>query len=126
MSNPIRVLCVDDSEDLAEILCMLIDRSPGLMSVGSIHRADELLDVVAERKADVALLDLTMPGRSPIDALRQLVAVGSPCRVIVMSGHDDQETVDLAFQAGAWGFVSKHGDPHDIIKSVQTVGSEPR
>ncbi len=123
MNEPIRVLCVDDNEDLADVVCMLVDRSPGLVSVGSLQSAQNLAEEADARDAHVILLDLTMPGPSPMDALRRLVAAHPARRVVVMSGHDDQETIDLAFSAGARGFVSKHGDPANIISAVRSTAA---
>lgn len=121
MNTPVRVLCVDDSEDLAEVIGILISRSPGLESVGSLPSAENLEQEILSRRADVVLLDMTMPGPCPLDALRHLTSTASPCRVIVLSGRDDPALIDEALDAGAWGFVSKHNDPAEIVSAVHEV-----
>jgi DNA-binding NarL/FixJ family response regulator len=67
------------------------------------------------------MLDLTMPGRPPLDALRDLCTAVPETRVIAFSGHDDQRTTDEAIRAGAWELISKHCDPVDVINAIRRV-----
>lgn len=116
-----RVLCVDDSQDLAEMLVRLIGREPDFETVGVRHSADGLAETAKEARADVALLDLTMPGEDPLAVLKEMTAAGATCRVVVFSGYDDDATVAAALDAGAWGFVSKNQEPRAIVAALRTV-----
>src|SRR5689334_10017359 len=94
----IRVLCVDDSPDLAEMLARCINAEFDMESVGCLHSADNLAGEVERSHADVVLLDMTMPGKDPVAALADLalfVAYGRDpkvpaslvARVIAYSGY---------------------------------------
>lgn len=117
----ISVLCVDDNRDLADMLRAFIDGEPDMRCAGLVDSADGLTELVANTKPDVLILDLSMPGRCPIETLRELSEQAPTCRVIVHSGYDDQSRVDEAVAAGAWGFVSKHGDPQTLFAAIRRV-----
>lgn len=118
----IRVLCVDDSPDITTILGQCIGREPDMSSVGALCCADDLLMQVKKLRPDVVLLDLTMPGKDPLEVLGQLAEVqdaGELVRVIVFSGHDDQRVMKVASKAGACGFLSKHADVPVILDAIR-------
>lgn len=121
MTMKVRVLCVDDSEDIAELLHRLMRRDGTLEGAGVATSADGLAERVAESRADVVVLDLSMPGADPLEELRAMTERGSACRAIVMSGYDDRGTIDRAIEAGASGFVSKNGEPGEILVAIREV-----
>ncbi len=119
MSLPIRVACVDDNEDLVDVLRRTIDSTPGMTCVACLCSADELESEVGRSNADVVLLDATMPGRNPFDAMRDLTASTPRVKVIVFSGYDDDELVERALDCGAYSCLSKHGESGQIIREIQ-------
>jgi len=121
-----RILCVDDSADVADMLARLVRSEPDLESVGTLGSAEGLVDEVIRLRAEVVVLDLTMPGPSPLAAIHDLAVRAPSCRVIAFSGYDDPGTKDEVRRAGAWGLVSKHGKPADIIRGIRLAGAESR
>lgn len=130
----IRVLCVDDSRDITEQLGQCIAHQPDMESVGSLSTATNLQVELEKSRPDVVLLDMTMPGDDPLVALRELtdaaraVSGGNASgggrravRVIVLSGRSDQEAVDSAVSAGAWGYISKGADIPVILEAIRDV-----
>ena len=117
----IKVLCVDDSPDIARLMHMSIDAEPDLSSVGFLLTADDLVDEVARSKPNVVLLDLTMPGKSPLAALGELNEAHPETKTIVYSGYDDEESITRAVDSGAWGYVSKHHDLKAILDAIRRV-----
>jgi DNA-binding NarL/FixJ family response regulator len=122
-AKPISVLVVDDSDDLASLLALLIDAEPDMACAGRLARADTLPDVAVCKKPDVVLLDLTMPGRDPLEAMAEATARAPESRFVVLSGHDDPARVDDVIERGAWGFVSKHGDMPQILTAIRSVSA---
>ncbi|MDZ4830020.1 MAG: response regulator transcription factor [Phycisphaerae bacterium] len=116
-----RVLCVDDSADMSEMLALFIRRQPDMEDAGVLGSAEGIVDEVIRCRAAVVVLDLTMPGPSPLEAIRELRNQVPSCRVIAFSGYDDQDTRESAQRAGAWELVSKHGDLSDILKAIRRV-----
>lgn len=115
----VRVLCVDDSPDIARMLARIIGGEPDLEDAGVLHSAQGIVDKVLRRRVDVVVLDLTMPGPDPIAAIRALAERVPACRVIAFSGYDDDQTRDEVRRAGAWGLVSKSGEPGDIVTAIR-------
>jgi DNA-binding NarL/FixJ family response regulator len=117
----IKVLCVEDSEDLATLLRMMIDAEPDMSAVGCLHSADCLVEEVLRSKPDIVLLDLTMPGKDPVQALSELQRCRPETRVIVFSGFDSQDRVNQAVEAGAWGYISKHQEMPEVLSAIRRV-----
>jgi len=116
---------VDDSPDIGKMLALLLRDQSDLEDAGVLYRAEGLVDEVIERRADVVVLDLTMPGPDPVLAIRALAQRVPSCRVIAFSGYDDPDTKDEVRCAGAWGLVSKKGQPEDIIRAIREAGEAP-
>lgn len=129
----IRVLFVDDNRDLSAVLRMVIDAEPDMRYVGSLVSADKLVAEVrrlctqAPRPTHdaatplVVILDATMPGKDPLEAMSELAAAFPQVRTIIYSGHDDPGFIERAIDAGAWGCVSKSDEPTAITRAVREV-----
>jgi two-component system invasion response regulator UvrY len=123
-ATKIRVMIVDDSRDITSILVQCVDGEVDMMSVGTLRSADELVKQVDERRPDVVLLDMTMPGKDPLAALRELTqssASEQAVRVILFSGSDEHEVHDAATQAGACGFLSKQAEVPVILNAIRAA-----
>ena len=118
-----RVMCVDDSVDLTEMLAALIGNQPDLEDVGTLNNVESIVAQVQNRRAMVVVLDLTIPGGKPLDAIRALASKVPLCRVIAYSGYDDELTRIAAAEAGAWELVSKGGEPDAIIHAIRRVAA---
>src|SRR5262252_3954929 len=95
-TDDISVLVVDDSLDISELYRKLLDDAPGLRCIGTLSSADHLLREVESLQPDIVMLDLTMPGKSPLAALREIAERCPATRVIAFSGYDDPRTIDAA------------------------------
>ncbi len=124
MTEQIGVLVVDDNQDLAEMFAALINGEPDMACTGTLGSADALLETIRDRRPDVVLLDLTMPGKDPLEALREIVAEEGSPPVLVLSGYDDVVTRKRVQDQGARGFVSKQGDIPAILESIREVVRE--
>lgn len=120
-TRPIRVLCADDNALIAMDLQGAIDTEPDMQCVGCLHRADDLSREVEQHSPDVVLLDLTMPGRDPLEVLEEISRVYPSTRTVVFSGYSDPDLMDRAIEAGAWGYVVKSGDLTALIEAIRRV-----
>jgi DNA-binding NarL/FixJ family response regulator len=77
--------------------------------------------VAANEDIDLLLLDLSMPGASGLSGLISLRGIHAAVPMVVVSAHDDPETIRRALELGASGFISKSASMDDIRKAVQTV-----
>lgn len=121
VSQQIRVLCVDDNEQLCHVLERLVKAQQDMVCVGCSDSADGLISEIELKQPHVVLMDLTMPGRDPLEVVREAAARFPETRTIVMSGYDDSERVDRAVESGAWGYLCKHGEVARILAAIREV-----
>ncbi len=126
----IRVLCVDDSRDMTAVLKMMIDAEPDMQCVGCLASADNLI-AEARRVSTtpsspsptplVVILDATMPGKDPLEAMSEMAVALPWVRTIIYSGYDDPGFIRRAIDAGACGCVSKREEPAAITRAVREL-----
>ncbi len=117
----IRVLIADDHGIVRSGLSMLIDRQADMAvtaeaedGIGAVERA------LAERP-DVAVLDVSMPRLTGLQAARQIRSHDEGIHVLMLSMHEDDGYFFDALEAGASGYVSKRGADSDLIQAIRTV-----
>lgn len=119
----IKVLCVDDNLAVAGMFALSIAQERDMEHVGTLHRADGLGAAIAEKRPSVVLLDVSMPGRAPLEVLSEVSASFPDTRVIVCSGYEDTELISKAIEAGAWGYISKDSSPEEILRAIRDVSA---
>jgi DNA-binding NarL/FixJ family response regulator len=115
------VLCVDDDDLIGQVVRITLKRAGGFQWMGHIRSAQRLVEEAEHLCPDVVLLDIYMPGKDPFIALQELVARCPDVRVIMFSAHVSTQLVDRAFEAGAWGYVSKDEDGDALISALHRV-----
>ncbi|WP_100445415.1 response regulator [Glycomyces xiaoerkulensis] len=119
MTEPIRLLLVDDHPVVRQGLRAYLDLEPDLEVVGEADDGEQALARIAETAPDVVLLDLKMPGLDGQGVLERLA--DDPVRVLVLTSATDGERVPAAIEAGAAGFVYKDIDPDALAAAVRTI-----
>ena len=122
-AHHIRVLLADDSPEIVSVLRALIRISSDLECVGNVSCADALPEAVKLDGPDVVLVDLTMPGRAPLEVIQEIARTHPKTRSVVFSGYDDEDTVQSALNAGASGFVSKNADIQNVMDAIREVAA---
>jgi two-component system chemotaxis response regulator CheB len=110
----IRVLVVDDSALVRQILTRVLGEALGIEVVGTARNGVAAIEAVRELKPDVVTLDICMPEMDGLEALKHIVR-DSDARVIMLSSLDDQETTFRALETGAVEFLAK---PKEGLASV--------
>lgn len=122
-NKPIRVVVVDDHALIREGVRALIASIDGMELVGQAANGDEALTVVRDKRAEVVLMDLHMPGTNGITATRAISTACPAAAVLVVSMLDDDASVFVAMRAGARGFVLKGGDPDELRRAITGVAN---
>src|SRR5689334_2134042 len=102
-----RILLVDDHPFMRAGLAQLIERQPDLMVCGEASNPAEALQRLAAGGVDLVLTDMTMPGRSGLDFLKDLLARFPAVPILVVSMHDEMVYAERALRAGARGYIMK-------------------
>jgi len=121
MSEPIRVVLVDDQQMVRAGFRMVIDSQADLTVVGEAGDGAAAVELVRRTPADVVLMDVRMPGTDGITATGQVTALPDPPRVVVLTTFDLDEYVVAAIGAGASGFLLKDAPPEEMLAAVRTV-----
>jgi DNA-binding NarL/FixJ family response regulator len=117
----IRILIADDHAIVRKGLKqILLDEYPSAI-IGEVADAESLLTEVITKEWDLVLCDMSMPGRSGLDALGQIKQVAPNLPVLIMSMHPEDQYALRVLKAGASGYLGKDTIHDDIIKAVQTV-----
>jgi len=117
----IRVVVADDHPIVRTGLSALLGSLPDFEVVGVASDGREAVREVISTKPDVALLDLHMPGLDGIAATRELARVAPRVAVLVLTMHDDDESVFAAMRAGARGYLVKGVEQDDIARAIRSV-----
>jgi NarL family two-component system response regulator LiaR len=121
VSEPIRVLLVDDHAVVREGLRAFLELQPDIAVVGEADGGETALAVAAKSRPDVVLMDLVMPDGDGITALRRLREESPEVRVLVLTSYIDDAQVFGAIQAGAAGYQLKDIHPEALAQAIRDV-----
>jgi len=114
-----RVIICDDQAIVRDGLAMLLKLEPDIDIVGSAEDGAEAVEMVADKKPDLILMDLKMPIMNGVEATRQIVTKYPGVKVLVLTTYADDEWVFDAIQAGASGYLLKDMPREELIKAVR-------
>jgi DNA-binding NarL/FixJ family response regulator len=122
VSTPqIKVLFVDDNRQLLAAWQRLISQQPDMAFAGSLTSADELPEAARRIAPDVVLVDLSMDGMDPLDAISAVSRSCPTVRTIVYSGHSRDEWRTRVRDAGAADFIDKSEDPAKVLALIRSL-----
>ena len=117
----LRILIADDHTVVRKGLKqILLDEFPGA-KIEEVPDAEGLIKKVMQGKWDIVVSDLSMPGRSGLDALQQIKISHPGLPVLILSIHPEEQYALRALKAGAAGYLSKDTAPDELVKAVQKV-----
>jgi two-component system, NarL family, response regulator NreC len=119
--NPIRVLIVDDHAVLRAGLRMLLEAQLDVVVIGEGADGAVAPTLARDLRPDVVLLDLSMPGPSSGEVIRQVLRQSPTSRVLVLTMHDDPAYLAAALQAGAAGYVVKKVADTELLSAIRAV-----
>lgn len=117
----LRLAIVDDQHLVRAGFRMILQAEPDVEVVGEAADGIAAVGLVERLAPDVVLLDIRMPHRDGIEATREIVALGVPTRVLILTTFDLDEYVFASLRAGASGFLLKDTPPEELVAAVHTV-----
>jgi DNA-binding NarL/FixJ family response regulator len=121
MTDPIRLLIVDDQRLMRDGLCTLLELEGGFEIVGEAADGQAALEAYERLQPDVVLMDIRMPGMDGIEATRRLCARWPGAHVIILTTFDDDANVFEGLRVGAVGYLLKDLSGHELAQAVRTV-----
>jgi DNA-binding NarL/FixJ family response regulator len=120
-TNRRRVFVVDDHPLVRESLIALINRQSDLFVCGQAADSAGAFNAMLHESADLAVVDLALPGESGLELIKKLQALTPQPRVLVLSMHDESSYAERALRAGALGYVMKHETTDKVIDAIRAV-----
>ncbi|WP_309070371.1 response regulator transcription factor [Arthrobacter sp.] len=123
MSEPIRVLLVDDQPLLRMGFRLILEGEEDMHIVGEASDGAEGVRLTERLKPDVVLMDVRMPTMDGIEATRRITDSGSCARIIILTTFDLDEYAFAGLRAGASAFLLKDVAPNELVHAVRVVAS---
>lgn len=118
----LKILLVDDHEVVRLGLKSLISRYPQFEVVDEAENASEAIRKTVLHKPDVVVMDIRLPGKSGIDATREIMKRAPETKVIMLTSYAEEELLFEAITAGASGYVLKQIGSGELIRALETIG----
>ena len=119
--KPIRLLIVDDHPVVRDGLRGIFSGDPNYEVVGEAADGAQAVALAERLRPDVILIDLHMPGMDGVNAIRELVQLVPPPRILVLTTYDQDSDVLPAIEAGANGYLLKDAPRDELMRGVRAV-----
>jgi DNA-binding NarL/FixJ family response regulator len=117
----IRIVVADDHTIVREGLKQLLSATHDLAVVGEAQDGHEVLARVRALEFEVLLLDMSMPGKSGIELIKQVRAEKPKLRILVLSMHEEEQYAVRAIKAGASGYLTKESASAQLVSAIRKV-----
>jgi two-component system, NarL family, invasion response regulator UvrY len=117
----IRLLIADDHAIFREGLKHILAECPDVKIADEARNGNEVLDKIWNAKYDMVLLDISMPGMSGIEVLKQLRIERPKLPVLVLSMHPEEQYAIRVLRAGASGYLTKESAPDELITAIRKI-----
>lgn len=118
---PIKIVIVEDLEEVSEGLSEFIRRDAGLQLLSSFRTAEAAVLELPLLKPDIVIMDINLPGMTGIECIRQLRKTSIPMQFMMFTVYENNDQVFEALKAGASGYLLKKTPPLQIIEAVKEL-----
>lgn len=119
----IRILIADDHAIVRGGLKQLLSGESGFIVAGEAANGLEALRLIRGQPFDVALMDMSMPGRSGIELIKQIKSEKPKLAILVLSMHKEEQYAVRALKAGASGYLTKESAPDQLVAAIRKVST---
>lgn len=117
----LNILITDDHSIVRQGFRDVLIKEMGQVVVGEASNAQEALQMVGKKRWDAVVLDISMPGRSGLDVLRDIKAAHATLPVLILSMHDEEQFALRVLKAGASGYMNKASAPSELVRAVRKI-----
>lgn len=119
----ITVLLADDHQIVCEGYRYLLGIVKDIKVVGEAHNGHEAVSMAKTHRPDVIVMDLAMPLLNGLEATRQIIAEQPQAKVIILSGHNDDEHINRVVEVGASGYLFKQTSAQSLTQAIREVNA---
>ncbi len=122
----IRILIADDHPIVREGYKKILTSQPDMDVTGEAGNGQEVLDLIQKKDFELILLDISMPGRSGLEILKELKSQKPHLPVMILSIYPEEQYAVRAFRDGASGYLTKASTPKELISAIRKVSQGGR
>ena len=119
----IKVLLADDHALLRGSLKQLLENTGCLQVVAQAGDYPEIMKALQNHEIDVAILDISMPGKNGVDVVKVLKETSPGIRILMLSMHPEDQYAVRALKAGASGYLTKNTAPEKLVDAIQVIAT---
>jgi DNA-binding NarL/FixJ family response regulator len=117
----IKVIIVDDHPVVRRGLKQILQEEPDVKVVGEAESAVEALKIIRTIDCDAVVLDISLPGASGVEILKQLKYEYKKLPVLILSVHPEEQYAVRVMKAGASGYLTKESAPDELVKAIRKI-----
>ncbi|MFA7229534.1 MAG: response regulator transcription factor [Melioribacteraceae bacterium] len=122
----INVFVADDHALIREGIKKLVETSGNIRVVGETSDPNNLIGMLGKVKCDVLILDLSMPGKSGLDLLKEIKIILPEIKILIMTMMPEDQFAKRTLKAGASGYLTKESAPDELITAILRIASGRR
>ena len=119
----ITILLVDDHAIFREGLKKIIENTAGMRVTGEANNGDEALQKIKENEFDLVILDISLPGQSGLEVLKELKRNNPKLPVLILSMHAEEQYARRLLKSGASGYLKKDSAFDQLVSAIRTIDS---
>jgi DNA-binding NarL/FixJ family response regulator len=119
--KPITICIVEDNRDARAGLVAALAREPGLQCIGTYITGEAALSGIPERRPDVSLVDINLPGMDGIELVSRLKLKLPDLQILILTGYEESALIFNALRAGASGYLLKKAPLEELIAAIEQV-----
>lgn len=123
MTKKIRIHLADDHQVLIDGMKTLLQTISNFEIVGFSLDGSALYEEVISNKADILILDISMPKKDGIEVIKEFAHNGFPCKVIILSSYDDLKIIKEVMKLGASAYLTKQCAGENIVEAIEAVSN---
>jgi two-component system invasion response regulator UvrY len=123
MKEKIKVILVDDHAVVRAGFRLLLSSVDHIDVIAEAERGEQACQLYLEKRPDVIVLDLSMPGIGGLETIRRILLRDSAAKMLVFSVHDELVYVNRALAAGAKGYITKNTAPAILLEAIEKIAA---
>ncbi|WP_372636681.1 response regulator [Fodinibius sp.] len=122
----IKIIIADDHPLIREGIKKVVRQEKDLHVIGEAGDGHEVVDLLEQEMPQILILDITMPGKSGLELLKQINEQYPKLPVLILSVHSEERFAVRALKAGAYGYLTKSSISDELIKAIRKIATQKR